>query len=127
MLNPAIGLRPIREALHAIVPARDVGIFGEVAADDFAERDDAGGKVIRDGNRIAAEIPLVGPEEVLVEYAQIALCPALCDTQSEGLRRRLGQLVGLHQLAIAESVTEGAIKPGINPIHDLVDAGARLW
>ena len=68
-----VHLRPALELLHVVEPARDVRIGRHVAADQLAERHEAGAEIVRDRDRVAGEILVVRPDVVVVEHLQPAL------------------------------------------------------
>ena len=76
---------PVRQLLHIVEPALDVRISRQVAADDFAERDQSRAEIVRDGDLVAAQILVVWSDPVIVEDLQPPLGVLLADL--DGSRR----------------------------------------
>jgi hypothetical protein len=110
-----VDLGPARQALHVGEPALNVRIGREVAADDFAQRQQARPEVIRDGDPVAAQVGLVRAQPVVVQDLQPTLGPLLAPDD-----RRLVRLVGRppmmrEQLRVNPAVTILAIEVRVEP------------
>ncbi len=120
-----VDLRPTVQLLHVAEPALDIGIGGEVAADDLAQGQDAGAEIVRDGDLVAAQIGL-GSDPVVVQELEPNQRALLAPGEGRGLRLVAAALVVREQLRVGQVVAEVAIEVGVEPVHHLVDLGPPL-
>src|SRR5689334_7174173 len=81
-----VDLVPGFELLHGIEPARNVGVDGEVTADQLANRDQGGPEIIGDGELVTAQILSVWPKPMIVEDLQPILGTLLPPGDGAGMR-----------------------------------------
>src|SRR6202035_1865396 len=121
-----IDLVPRLQLLHIAEPALDVGVSGEIAIDQFADRHDGGAEIVGDRQLVAAQILIFRPDPMVVENLQPVFGALLSPGHGAGMGLVATALVVRKQLRVDQPVTEVAIELGVDPVHHLIDLGALL-